>query len=110
MHIEVPHHCGRTHRGHQSLAECTWPDAVYVVGDGAYAVLARCDLFTVALYETSAEARRRKRGLDANGCGKTCEGLHELEVLVEEPEVDLRWLVSAGARSGRRRRPSSPAR
>lgn len=109
MPIEVPHHCGRIHRGYQSLAECTWPDAAYVVGDGRYAVLARCDLFTVALYETSAEARRRKRGLDSSGCGRTCEGRHEHEVLVEEPElVPLR--TPAAARSGRRRRTSSPAR
>jgi len=109
MHIEVPHGCGRTHHGHQSLAECTWPDAVYVVGDGAYAVLARCDLFTVSLYETSAEARRRKRGLDAKGCGKTCEGRHELEVLVEEPEL-VAVRRPPAARSGRRRRTSSGAR
>ena len=78
MHIEFPHGCGRTHGGHQSLAECTWPDAAYVVGDGPFAVLARCDIFTVTLYETSDEARRRKQALDANGCGKTCEGAHEL--------------------------------
>ena len=76
MHIEIPHGCGRTHYGYQSLAECTWPDVAYVIGDGAFALLARCDLFTVSLYETSAEARRRKRALDANGCGKTCEGQH----------------------------------
>lgn len=109
MHIEVPHGCGRTHRGYQSLAECTWPDAAYVVGDGAYAVLARCDLFIVALYETSAEARRRKRGLDATRCGQMCEGRHELEVLVEEPDL-LEVRSPSGARSGRRRRTSSGAR
>lgn len=89
MHIEVPHGCGRTHRGHQSLAECTWPEAAYIVGDGAFAVLARCDIFTVTLYETIDEARRRFRALDANGCGQACEGAHELaglagsDVLVE---------------------------
>lgn len=82
MHVEIPHRCGRTHRGYQSLAECTWPDAAYIVGDGPFALLARCDLFTVALYETSAEARRRKQALDRAGCGKTCEGAHELVGLV----------------------------
>lgn len=86
MRIEVPHGCGRTHRGYQSLAECTWPGSAYVVGDGAFALLARCDLFTVSLYETSAEARRRKRTLDARGCGKTCEGRHELHALVPGAE------------------------
>ena len=86
MHIEIPHGCGRTHRGYQSLAECTWPDVGYVIGDGPFAVLARCDLFTVSLYDTIAEARRRKRALDANGCGKTCEGQHELTALVGDVE------------------------
>jgi hypothetical protein len=84
VHIEIPHRCGRTHRGYQSLAECTWPDAVYVVGDGPFALLARCDLFTVTLYETSAEARRRKRAIDTRGCGRTCEGLHGLAGLTGE--------------------------
>lgn len=84
MHIEIAHRCGRTHRGYQSLAECTWPDSLYVVGDGPYAVLARCDMFTVSLYETRDEARRRKGALDAQGCGKTCEGLHELTGLVSD--------------------------
>ena len=110
MHIEVPHRCGRTHRGYQSLAECTWPDAAYVVGDGAFAVLARCDMFTVALYETSAEARRRKRRVDADGCGRTCEGRHELGLLGPVELDDLRRPEPAGARSGRRLRPSSRAR
>ena len=31
MHIEVPHSCGRTPHGWPSLAECTWPDAYYVL-------------------------------------------------------------------------------
>lgn len=108
MLVEVPHGCGRTHRGHQSLAECTWPDAAYVVGDGTYAVLARCDLFTVSLYETFDEARRRARILDDRGCGQTCEGDHELVAMAEEAELSPS--SPAGARSGRRRRTSSPAR
>ncbi len=111
MHIEVLHRCGRIHRGYQSLAECTWPDATYIVGDGAYAVLARCDLFTVALYETSAEARRRKQRFDERGCGRTCEGHHELGRLIEGPEADdLRSTAAADARAGRPRRTSSRAR
>lgn len=108
MHIEIPHGCGRTHRGYQSLAECTWPDAAYVIGDGPFALLARCDLFTVSLYETDAEARRRKQVFDDRGCGKACEGHHEVAPLIGELRV--RPLRPAGVRSGRRRRPSSPVR
>lgn len=95
MHIEVPHGCGRTHRGYQSLAECTWPEAASVVGDGVFAVLSRCDLFTVALYDTSAEARRRKQALDAGGCGKTCEGRHELAALLGDEDPFAPAVVSA---------------
>lgn len=109
MSIEVPHDCGRTHRGHQSLAECTWPDAAMVLGDGPHAVLSRCDLFTVTLYETAAEARRRLRALDERGCGQACEGHHEVVVLLPEDDV-LSRLLLADPRAGRRRRTSSPAR
>lgn len=109
MHIEIPHRCGRIHRGYQSLAECSWPDGAYVIGDGPFALLARCDLFTVTLYESDAEARRRLRILDDRGCGKTCEGLHELVGLLPgadasdplspldlpaEPPTAVEWLTS----------------
>ena len=95
MHIEVPHGCGRTHRGYQSLAECTWPDAAYVVGDGPFAVLSRCDLFTVSLYDTGGEARRRKQALDVRGCGKTCEGRHDLACLTGDGDPGVPLTASA---------------
>jgi hypothetical protein len=108
MHVEVPHACGRTHRGHQSLAECAWPDAAYVVGDGPFALLARCDLFTVSLYETGDEARRRKQVLDQRGCATRCEGSHEVVALIDE--LELSPLRARVARSGRRQRTSSRGR
>jgi hypothetical protein len=87
MHIEVPHHCGRTHRGFQSLAECIWPTAAYVIGDGPYALIAHCDMLSVALYATAAEAGEARRRLTAVGCGRTCEGQHQLAVLVDDPKL-----------------------
>lgn len=84
MHIDLDHGCGRIHYGYQSLAECRWPDAAYVTGDGAFAVLSRCDLLAVSLYDTRAEARRRHRRLEEQGCGRACEGRHELVVLVQQ--------------------------
>ena len=87
MHIEVPHHCGRTHRGFQSLAECVWPDAAYVIGDGPYALVAHCDMLSVALYETAAEAGQARRRMNTVGCGKSCEGRHQLAVLVDDPKL-----------------------
>ena len=87
MHIEVPHHCGRTHRGFQSLAECTWHEAAYVIGDGPYALVAHCDMLSVALFETAAEAGQARRRMNTVGCGKTCEGRHQLAVLVDDPTL-----------------------
>lgn len=83
MLIEVPHGCGRTHRGYQSLAECSWPDAAYVTGDGPFAVLSRCDLLEVSLYATREEARRRLARLEQQGCGRSCEGRHEMAELAQ---------------------------
>jgi hypothetical protein len=81
MHIELDHGCGRTHHGYQSLAECTFPDAAYVTGDGPYALVARCDMLSVALYETEAEVRRRRKRLETTGCGRACEHRHEVVLL-----------------------------
>lgn len=85
MHIEIPHHCGRTHRGFQSLAECIWPEAAYITGDGPYALVAHCDMLSVALYETATEAGDARRRLSTVGCGRTCERRHQLAVLVDDP-------------------------
>lgn len=87
MHIEVPHHCGRTHRGFQSLAECIWPDAAYITGDGPYALVAHCDMLSVALYGTAVEAGDARRRLASVGCGRTCKRRHQLAVLVEDPSL-----------------------
>ena len=78
MHIDVDHGCGRTHHGYQSLAECRWPEAAFVTGDGPWALVARCDMVSVALYATRDEARRRRKRLDTVGCGRGCEGQHDV--------------------------------
>lgn len=78
MLIDVPHGCGRTHHGYQSLAECCWPDAAYVTGDGPYALVATCEMVSVALYDSESEARRRRSRLDTVGCGRGCERHHDL--------------------------------
>ncbi len=85
MRINHPHSCGRTHRSFQSLSECLWHDeAPVITGDGPVALLARCDLLTIALFANVERARRRKQRLDTVGCGSACEGLHEIIVLVPE--------------------------
>lgn len=83
MIIDVPHGCGRTHRGYQSLAECCWPGAAYVTGDGPFAVVSRCGLLEVSLHASREEARRRHARLEQHGCGRCCEGRHEVAELVQ---------------------------
>ena len=83
MHIDMAHGCGRTHHGYQSLAECRWPEAAFVTGDGPWALIAKCDMVSVALYESREEARRRRKRLDTVGCGRTCDGLHDVVDLAQ---------------------------
>jgi hypothetical protein len=88
--IDIPHGCGRTHHCWQSLAECRWPEAAFVTGDGPFALVARCDMVSVALYETAHEAARRWKRMDTVGCGRGCDHRHEV--------VELDQAASASAR------------
>jgi len=97
VRIDFPHGCGRTHRGYQSLAECCWPEAAFITGDGPHAVLARCGLLSVSLYPTPDEARRRLRRLEAEGCGRTCEGRHELADLAQPVAATASWRTAAAS-------------
>jgi len=97
VHIDVPHRCGRTHHGYQSLAECCWPEAAYLTGDGPFAVLARCGLLSVSLYPTRDEAQRRLRRLVADGCGRGCEGRHDLVDLGQPEALTASWSTAADA-------------
>lgn len=78
MPIDIPHGCGRTHHCWQSLAECTWPEAAFVTGEGPFALVARCGMVSVALYATAAEARRRWKRMDTVGCGRGCVHHHDV--------------------------------
>jgi hypothetical protein len=90
MELHLDHGCGRTHHGWASLAECWWPDAAFVTGDGPHALVARCGMVSVALHESAAEARARGRRLDSVGCGRGCRRDHEV--------VDLAQPVASSAR------------
>jgi len=88
--IDIPHGCGRTHHCWQAVAECTWPDAAFVTGDGPFALVARCDMVSIALYETAHEVQRRWKRMDTIGCGRRCEHRHEVVVLDQLAEVSAR--------------------
>ncbi|GAB2474443.1 hypothetical protein [Xylanimonas ulmi] len=76
------HRCARKHRTERAFMRCALPRAVWVVGEGAYAVIAWCRVTTVSLHEELDSAEASKRLIDNHGCGGACRGAHEI-VLVE---------------------------
>ncbi len=78
MRVEIDHRCGRVHHSLQAVAACEWPDAGYVIGDGSHALIAHCGFDTVTLYTSRPDAERHLAELDTAGCGRECEGNHEL--------------------------------
>jgi hypothetical protein len=84
------HNCSRRHRTYRTLANCIWPRAAWVQGDGAYASLAHCHVLTVWLYDTLEEAEHAKWFIDWHGCGGKCSNHHEIVCLVA-PEDATRW-------------------
>lgn len=79
------HYCSKKHRTRATLARCIWPKAVWIIGEGDYAVLAWCGSgprsghsLTITLHEEAAQAEDAKAVIDAEGCGGRCQGLHEV--------------------------------
>lgn len=48
--------------------------AAWIKGDGQYALLARCNVLTITLWEELAKAKARKKLIDETACGKMCSG------------------------------------
>ncbi|MGH3476719.1 MAG: hypothetical protein ACRDPQ_14060 [Nocardioidaceae bacterium] len=76
------HYCDVSHRTYQAMAKCMWRRAVWIEGDGPYALLARCRVLTVTLHADLAGAVVSKRPIDGSGCGGLCHGDHEIVQLV----------------------------
>jgi hypothetical protein len=71
--------CGRNHRSYETVAECLWPKATWISGEGPYAVLAHCnELLTVSLHPDEAIAEESIGVLDQFGCGYACGRRHEI--------------------------------
>lgn len=60
------------------LARWRWPDAEWIIGNGKWASVTHCDVITVMLFETKAEAETAKEFIDKTGCGGGCRRLHEV--------------------------------
>ena len=55
-----------------------WPAAEWIIGNGRYASVAYCDVTTVILFETQAEAEHAKAFIDRLACGHACLREHEI--------------------------------
>jgi hypothetical protein len=61
-----------------ATARRRWPAAEWIIGNGRYASVAYCDVTTVILFATRAEAERAKALIDRIACGHACLREHEI--------------------------------
>src|SRR5690606_12744143 len=77
--------CGGRHRSYPLMAECKWPEAYNVIGNGRVALLT-CDHATVVLHHTLDDAQTHLEFLNEFGCeaphgGERCWRGHTLHLL-----------------------------
>ena len=66
-------------KSYRRAAERRWGRrAEWILGDGPWAVVARCRVPTVTLWPTYEEAVRAKGRIDRGGCGGFCGRYHDL--------------------------------
>jgi len=64
---------------YKDIAKTTFRNAVWIAGEGPYALLARCNkALTVTLWKTREEALKAKNAIDEGGCGGGCNKNHEI--------------------------------
>lgn len=77
------HNCTEAHPTWNGFAQCVWPRAAWVQGEGQYAAVANCGTTTVILKRTPQDARAAKQAIDRDGCGTRCTRQHTL-VLIDQ--------------------------
>lgn len=55
-----------------------WRQAVWITGNGRYALLAHCDVLTITLWDTLEAAINSKEAIDNYACGHACYKNHEI--------------------------------
>ncbi len=59
----------------RQVAKRKWgKQAAWIKGKGQYALLARCNVLTVTLWEDLVKAKAQKTLIDETACGKMCSG------------------------------------
>jgi hypothetical protein len=69
---------GQERKNYISRAKKRWHNAVWIEGEGRYALLAHCRELSISLWATMEEAESEKKILDKFGCGGMCDELHEI--------------------------------
>jgi hypothetical protein len=86
MKLYRRHYCSASHQSFLTLAKCIWRRAVWITGEGPFALLARCpsgpterrQALTVTLWPTLRDAEVQKAFIDRMGCGGRCWGDHQI--------------------------------
>ncbi len=79
---QTGHHCRRRHLTWRAFAECAWPGAAWIEGEGRWASVAWCRDLTVQLFDSLDDAIAAQDAIDRKACGGACERRHELVELV----------------------------
>ena len=89
-------YCGKSHRTLNAVIKCKFPYAVWIRGEGDYAVLAWCksagvkhSTLTISLWDTLEKAKKSKKTIDDLGCGSGCNGNHQIWRFNEKG----RWVI-----------------
>ena len=72
------HNCTRRHGTYHVAAKCIWPRAVWIIGEGRFALLAWCRVLTVTLHDNPTSAEEAKALIDHTACGGMCSRRHEI--------------------------------
>jgi hypothetical protein len=70
-----------------SEARHRWPDAVWIIGAGPYASVARCGSLSVMLFGTEAEAMQAQAFINRHGCGSDCTVDHQTVDRANDHEI-----------------------
>lgn len=65
-------------KGYITFAKKLYPKAIWINGQGQYALLAYCGGLTVTLHETQESAVKSKETIDQTGCGSQCRNSHKI--------------------------------
>ncbi len=79
---QTRHNCRRRHMTWRQFADCAWPDAEWIMGEGRWASLAHCRGLTVILFDSLDDARAAQDAIDRRACGGGCQRRHEVVELV----------------------------